>query len=158
MISYTLEQKHDASFMQPEIMHATSKGGLADTDTWPMSWAISIQGTTTEISSKSIEPRDRSWCTICCTHVVPHFGLVTTRTSPGRGLCKRVRFCYMQGKARALCAHKHKSLYGNKLSEWGANLKSRPFIRPSSVSNPLKRFLNSFIARVAASPCSIGIV
>ena len=57
--------------------------------TCPRSCAISIHGTTTLISSKSIEPRLRSWCTICCTQVVPHLGLVAINTSPGRGLKPR---------------------------------------------------------------------
>ena len=66
-------------------------GGKDKLRTCPRSYAISIHGTTTLISSKSIEPRDRSWWTICCTQVVPHFGLVTINTSPDLGLPQRTQ-------------------------------------------------------------------
>lgn len=46
---------------------------------------VSIHGTTREMSSKSMSPRVRSVCTICCVHVVPLLPKGVMITSVGRG-------------------------------------------------------------------------
>ena len=49
-------------------------------------------GHTSLMSPKSMEAFVRSAWQICVTHVVPHFGYVTTKTSVGRGLNERPTF------------------------------------------------------------------
>ncbi len=51
----------------------------------PATFAVSIQGTTREMSSKSMSPRVRSVWKVCCSQVAPHLPNGVMTMSVGRG-------------------------------------------------------------------------